>query len=170
MKYLTAPLRTAGLLVSSLLLLVLAQTVWAQTATDGSENSESNAPATEPAPAPTPPRKQYIDPFSRMPLPDYSYTNRLPVPTRWRTLAVDPFSRTPLPPLVAPAPPKPPVEEESEPEFIPPIRVELPPGATVSRGSAPKAPRAFRGTLRPWEYAFSDDRWDFPPGATLRRR
>src|SRR5262245_10645327 len=107
------PIRFAGLLLGSLFLLTLLARA------DEAENPTDEQPATE-APAtaetPAPPRKQYIDPFSGMPLPEYSYTNSLPVPTRWRTLTVDPFSRTPLPTLVAPAPPKPKVIEGDEPE------------------------------------------------------
>jgi hypothetical protein len=161
-------IRFAGLLLGSLFLLNLSARA------DEAENPTGEQPATE-APAaaesPAPPRKQYIDPFSGMPLPDYSYTNNLPVPTRWRTLTVDPFSRTPLPTSVAPAPPKPKVAEESEPEFIPPIRVELPPGSSVARSSPPPVTRSRYGAPRLWELAFSEtDHWDFPPGTVLRRK
>ena len=161
-------IRSAGLLLSSLLLLpVLARA-------DETENPTEEQPATETQTtpeSPAPPRKQYIDPFSGMPLPEYSYTNSLPVPARWRTLTVDPFSRMPLPPIVAPVTPKPPVVSENEPEFTPPIQVELPPGAYVARTSPASVARAIHEALRPWSIATSEeDRWDFPPGAVLKRR
>jgi hypothetical protein len=169
------PIRFAGLFLGSLLLLALFaradetdSLIEEQAATEVPMTLESPAPATPESPAPA--RKQYIDPFSGMPLPEYSYTNSLPVPTRWRTLTVDPFSGTPLPAIVAPVTPKPVVVPESEPEFIPPIWVELPPGAYVARSSTRPIPSAIRIAPRLWEMVFSEtDRWDFPPGAVLRR-
>jgi len=132
-------------------------------------------------PSPTPPPRQYISPFSGLPLPAYSYTNRNAQAAPFsqsRSLTVDPFSRTPLPTATNPPPP---VPAETILEVISPSILEMPPGASLQRVTRAAAvihatatppadvPRASVPARRPVEYPGAD-RYEFPPGATLRRK
>ena len=137
--------------------------------------AESGPEVSEVPPA-APPPKQFISPFSGVPLTEYSdslYTNNLPVPPSFRpVLIVDPFSHTPLAyrekGSVTPSLPG-----ETVAEMFPPPKVDLPPGASV-RQIRPK-PVPVPAALESAPFFFASETlelvtYDFPPGSVLPRR
>jgi hypothetical protein len=118
--------------------------------------------------------RQFVSPFSGVPLRAYAVTNFDASGAGIvgvGGLYLDPFSRTPLG-IAKPLPKA--VGPERMPERILPIIVELPPGASISRvilateSSVAAGPVGFSPVKVPLIFAEST-RFDFPPAARVRR-
>jgi len=125
-------------------------------------------------PPAAPPPKQFISPFSGVPLTEYSdslYTNNLPVPPSFNpVLIVDPFSHT----LLAyreKAAVLPSIPGETVAEMFPPQNVDLPPGASV-RKIASKPVLVGIKSAPPFLKSQAPEliNYDFPPGSVLSGR